>query len=164
MSISLNPITRGSADWDTTVNNNLATIQTAVNNIQSSVDNILLPTVHNLTFENNWGGVGKVVTFKIGQVPFASVSIVARNSVSIDSSNISTYSSIVDTPDISSDQALAGTSFTMDWKYFTASIWQSSETLRFAFYDGYGNLNLYGGSQTVPAGCNIMIFATWPLV
>lgn len=117
-------------------------------------DNLKL-TTHSLSIQSDFSGIGKVLTFQLGGVPFWSIGLVV--SPKADWAAYST-SPLCATPDISNDAALSGLSYTLDWKYLAANVWQNTTNpFTFAFRDGYGYLD---GGQTIPKGFNIMVFGT----
>ena len=145
---NLLPIT----DWDNL--NDIPTVLQSPDKIITT--DALQMTTHNLTIGSTFAGTGKVLTFQLNGLPFWSISLVVHPTAAWtgDSST-----PLCTTPDISNDTALSGTSYTLDWKYLSAHIYQNNDNaFSFAFHDGYGYIDADG--QTVAAGYNIMTFGT----
>ena len=145
---NLLPIT----DWSNLLN---------VPSVLQSTDKVLTTdslklTTHSLSIQSAFSGIGKILTFQLGGVPFWSISLVV--SPKADWTADST-TPLCATPDISNDAALSGSRYGLDWKYLTANVWQNANnSFIFAFHDGYGYIN--GGGHTILEGFNIMVFGT----
>ncbi|MGG6996037.1 UNVERIFIED_CONTAM: hypothetical protein HCY04_04545 [Limosilactobacillus fermentum] len=118
-------------------------------------------TSHELVIGSGFSGSGKLITFQLNGVPFWSISLAVTPTADW---TMSDSTPLCTTPDISNDEAVKGTPYTIVWKYLPAYIWQIiSENYGFAFHDGYGYVTS-SANTTIKAGYQIMVFGTQMLM